>query len=168
MADDARPVPESSDALHSAINAKSREGAPTFFKLEAQLPVEGRTNLPMASSENMWVVLKTYASGGENELHAHPNEDHTFFILQGSARFYGPKGEEKEIGAGEGVLLPRGTFYWFQTTSKEPMVMLRVGSSTAGGDRFDRIDVEGRKMAGDDPRNKQTRLVLSDAWYGRP
>jgi hypothetical protein len=26
----------------------------------------------------MWVVLKTYAADGENGLHAHPNEDHTF------------------------------------------------------------------------------------------
>ena len=167
MADDARAIPETSDALHAAIDAKARDGVPSFFKLEAQLPVDGRTNIPMATSQNMWVVLKTYASGGENELHAHPNEDHTFVILQGSAGFYGPNGEEKVIGAGEGVLLPRGTFYWFHTTSEEPMVLLRVGSSSTDGDRFDRIDHEGKTMAGDDPRNKQRPLVLSDRWYGR-
>ena len=167
MADDARAIPETSDDLHAAIEARSRDGAPSFFKLEAQLPLDGRTNIPMATSANMWVVLKTYASGGENELHAHPNEDHTFVILQGAARFYGPKGEEKVIGAGEGVLLPRGTFYWFQTVSKEPMVLLRVGSSSADGDRFERIDSEGAIMPGDDPRNKKRPLVMSDRWYGR-
>ncbi len=167
MADDARAIPESSDDLHNAINAQARDGVPSFFKLEARLPLDGRTNIPMAASENMWVVLKTYASGGENELHAHPNEDHTFVILRGAARFYGPKGEEKVIGVGEGVLLPRGTFYWFQTVSKEPMVLLRVGSSSADGDRFDRIDIDGVTMPGEDPRNKKRPLVLSDRWYGR-
>jgi mannose-6-phosphate isomerase-like protein (cupin superfamily) len=167
MADDARAIPETSEALHTAIEARSRDGAPTFFKLEARLPLDGRANLPMATSANMWVVLKTYASGGENELHAHPNEDHTFVILQGAARFFGPGGEEKVIGAGEGVLLPRGTFYWFQTTSVEPMVLLRVGSSSAEGDRFERVDVYGETMQGDDPRNKKKPLILSDRWYGR-
>lgn len=167
MADDARAIPETSNALHEAIDARTRDGVPSFFRLEAQLPLDGRTNIPMASSQNMWVVLKTYASGGENELHAHPNEDHTFVILQGSARFYGPAGEEKVIGAGEGVLLPRGTFYWFQTISAEPMVLLRVGSATAAGDRYGRIDIKGEAMPGDDPANKQRPLVLSDKWYGR-
>ena len=76
-------------------------------------------------------------------------------------------GEEKVIGAGEGVLLPRGTFYWVQTVSKEPMVLLRVGSSSAEGDRFARIDSEGAIMPGDDPRNKKRPLVMSDRWYGR-
>jgi quercetin dioxygenase-like cupin family protein len=37
----------------------------------------------------MWVVLKTYAADGENGLHAHPSEDHTFVVLQGEAPFMG-------------------------------------------------------------------------------
>lgn len=82
MADDAT-IATSSQNLHDAINARIKRGVPTFFKLEAQLPTQGRTNIPLASSQTMWVVLKTYASGGENELHAHPHEDHTFVILQG-------------------------------------------------------------------------------------
>ena len=61
------------------VKAKAQivEGKPTFFKLEAQLPQQGRTDTPVAASEKMWVVLKTYAVAGENGLHAHPNEDHT-------------------------------------------------------------------------------------------
>jgi hypothetical protein len=31
----------------------------------------------------MWVALKTYAAYDENGLHAHPNENHTFVVLQG-------------------------------------------------------------------------------------
>ena len=43
----------------------------------------------MAASDKMWVVLKIYAADGENGLHPHPNEDHTFVVLQGEAKFYG-------------------------------------------------------------------------------
>ena len=35
-------------------------------------------------------LIKVYASGGENTLHAHNNEDHMFVILQGTAIFHGP------------------------------------------------------------------------------
>ena len=47
----------------------------------------------MAASDKMWVVLKIYAADGENGLHPHPNEDHTLVVLQGEAKFYGPKHE---------------------------------------------------------------------------
>ena len=158
---------ESSQALHETIKARIKHGQPTFFALEAQLPTQGRTNIPMAASDNMWVVLKTYASGGENELHAHPHEDHTFVLLQGRAKFHGPAGETKIIGPNEGVLLPHGTFYWFHVCSEEPLVMVRIGAGDGAGDRFGRIDSDGKTMEGDDPRNKQVPVVMSDAWYGR-
>ena len=162
-------IPKSSQALHDALDANIRKGVqPQFFKLEAQLPTQGRTNIPMAASKCMTVVLKTYASGGENELHSHPEEDHTFVILQGKAKFYGPNEETKIIGEGEGVLLPPGSFYWSHVTSDEPLVMLRVGAAAGEGkDRYRRIDIDGNIMTGDDPRNKQVELHLSDAWYGR-
>ena len=66
--------------------------------MEAQLPQQGRTDTALAASEKMWVVLKTYAAHGENGLHAHPNEDHTFVVLQGEATFYGPNDETRRIG----------------------------------------------------------------------
>jgi hypothetical protein len=31
--------------------------------------------------------VKTYAADGENRLHAHPNEGHTFVVRQGEATF---------------------------------------------------------------------------------
>jgi mannose-6-phosphate isomerase-like protein (cupin superfamily) len=165
--DQTAAIAKSSQHLHDTIDAQAQDGVPSFFKLDAQLPIQGRTNIPMAASQSMWVVLKTYASGGENELHAHPHEDHTFVILQGAAKFFGPGKEERTIRVGEGVLLPRGTFYWFHATGDEPLVMLRIGAASGEGDRFGRIDIHGGVMQGDDPANKQVPLVLSDQWYGR-
>src|SRR5437899_12471238 len=78
-------VARSPEDLRSKIKAQIVEGEPAFFKLEAQLPEQGRTDTPVAASDKMWVVLKTYAADGENGLHAHPNEDHTFVVLQGES-----------------------------------------------------------------------------------
>ncbi len=167
MDDKAGGFAAGSHALHEAIETVIKRGQPAFFDLAAQLPSRGRTNIPKAASDSMWVVLKTYASGGENELHSHPHEDHTFIVLQGNAKFFGPAGEEKIIGLNEGVLLPHGTFYWFQACGDVPLVMARIGASAGAGDRFARIGADGAPMAGDDPRNKEEPAVLSDAWYGR-
>ena len=55
----------------------------------------------------MWAVLKVYASGGENELHAHPQEDHAFIVLQGRAAFFGPNDEAVTLQPVEDCLHPR-------------------------------------------------------------
>ena len=68
---------------------------PQFFSMRTQLVTDGRSVNPLAETENLWAWIKVYASGGENTLHAHNNEDHMFVILQGTAIFHGPNDEEK-------------------------------------------------------------------------
>jgi mannose-6-phosphate isomerase-like protein (cupin superfamily) len=159
-------VAQSSEDLRAKVAAQVIDAKPSFFKLEAQLPKQGRTDTPVAASEKMWVVLKTYAADGENGLHAHPNEDHTFVVLQGEAIFYGPNDEEKVIGKNEGVLLPHGTFYWFKAKGDEPLVMIRIGSAAFDGvDRHGRIHPDGSEMRGDSVENKQVPVIMSDDWF---
>ena len=142
------------------------DAKPTFFKLEARLPQQGRSDTPVAASDRMGVVLKTYAADGENALHAHPNEDHAFVVLQGEATFYGPNDETRTIGKNEGVLLPHGTFYWFKATGEEPLVMVRIGAAAYDGvDRRGRISPDGSEMRGDSVENKQVELIMSDRWF---
>ena len=83
--------------------AKATGKKPAFFKMRAQLLEKGRTNTALARTENMWATLKVYASGGENGLHTHPNEDHTFIVLQGSARYYDADGGHTDIGRHEEI-----------------------------------------------------------------
>ena len=89
---------------------------PTLFNMKAQMLEQGRTDTVLAATEDLSVRLKVYASGGENELHAHPTEDHVFVILQGSARFHGPDGETQDVEANQGFLMPRGVLYRFHAT----------------------------------------------------
>jgi len=157
----------STEHLEASLKARIRPGQPSFFTLGARLPTQGRTDTPVAATENMWVVLKTYAADGENELHAHTNEDHVFVVMQGRAKFRGPNGETKVIGQHEGVMLPMGAMYWFSAEGEEPLVMLRVGcASNDNPDRFARIGGDGKPLDGFSAGNKQVELKLSDAWYG--
>ena len=104
---------------------------PSFFRMRAQLLDAGNTETPLAVGEHLWLKIKVNARGGENQLHAHPYQDHSFIVLAGRARFHGPRGEEKELGPNDGIFLPKGCFYWFETISEEPMVLLRVGATVA-------------------------------------
>lgn len=102
------------------FSAISKAGNPKFFKLRAQLLDDGRDIVPLAETDNLWTWIKVYASGGENVLHSHENEDHMFIVLHGRARFYGPNKEEKELGRNEGLMLPAGTYYYFNSCAEEP------------------------------------------------
>src|SRR5258708_33486984 len=90
----------------------------SFFKMRARLLDKGRPNTLMAKTDNMWATLKVYASGGENGLHTHPNEDHTFLVLQGKARYYDADGGHTDVGKHEGIMLPAGAYYWFEAVSQ--------------------------------------------------
>jgi mannose-6-phosphate isomerase-like protein (cupin superfamily) len=105
---------------------------PAFFKLRAQMLKQGRSNQTVAKTDHLQLNLKVYAGGGENGLHNHSDEDHVHLILQGSAVFYGPRGEERHCGRYEGILLPKDCFYRFQATSEEPLVLLRMSAKVPG------------------------------------
>lgn len=138
---------------------------PQFFKLRAQMLKQGRTNQTVADTGNMWVNLKVYAGGGENGLHNHTNQDHFHMVLQGSACFYGPRGEEKHIGPYEGVMLPAGSFYRFQATSDEPLVLLRVGAWTDRTVDHPRFNVYGEPLPADSKENGKVEVIPIEGKY---
>ena len=115
----------------------------------------------------MWATLKVYASGGENELHAHTNEDHVFFVLQGGATFHGPGGATVTLGRNEGIMLPRGTVYSFVAEEAEPLVLLRVGCVVdAAQNAWSRIGEDGRKLTGTDAANKaEPTIFYTDRFF---
>jgi len=149
-----------------AISCFEKRTKPTFFQARAQLPEQGRTNIVLGATRTLSVVLKTYASGGENELHAHTNEDHMFYILQGSATFHGPNGETRVVRQNEGIVLPCGSFYSFVADENEPLVMLRVGTAIdPSADPLTRVGIDNLPLDGFSEANKEVPLVLSDAWF---
>lgn len=140
---------------------------PSFFNMRSPLLKQGRDAVSLPSSENLWMKVKVYASGGENGLHMHPYQDHSFVILQGSARFHGPKGEERELKRHEGIFLPAGSFYWFEATSQENLVLLRIGALT--GDRHKnrdyRVNTNGEWVDPKSEENKTVQVIVDEGKY---
>ena len=155
------PLLATEDDWRSEMNRLAAIGGPKFFHMRARLPVVGRTNQMLAASRHMNVVLKTYASGGENELHAHAQEDHLFVILQGAAVFFGPNGETHRVVRNDCVLLPANTFYRFHAEELEPLVLLRIGAAVdSAQDVLARIDTDGKPFGGYTAKNKEVPCEL--------
>lgn len=146
------------------------------YRLRTQLLKKGRSHRILASSRNaeraMNVAIKCYAEGGENEFHAHAQEDHTFVVLQGGAVFYQPDQPPQKLGHNEGILIPAGAFYKFEAVSGEPLVLLRVGNAwqpVAGAvvaENSRRLGKDGALLQGHSAANKHEDPVAIDgAWY---
>ena len=136
-----------------------------FFKLRTPLLSKGRLDTELTRTETMRVWMKCYAEGGENVLHAHPSEDHIFVILQGQARFHDKDGNERVVGRNEGIMLPHGCYYYFESCGDEPLVMLRVGAYVEPP-KAARISLDGHVIAGDSAENKhEAPVAIEGAFY---
>lgn len=168
MNDIAFPQPSmTAQAIADDQIAATNNDAPTTFSLKAQMLDQGRTDTVLAATEDLSVRLKVYASGGENELHSHVDEDHVFVLLQGSARFYGPEGETVDLGPNQGMMMPKGMFYRFNATSTdECLVMLRIGTPNFQKQaKEDRMGMDGKPLVGDSKENRTQPVVFKDGVF---
>lgn len=119
------------------------------FKLRIQLLDEGSRSDMLSDTGNLKIKIRCYAAGGgENAMHAHHNQDHSFIVLQGQARFYGPQGEVRDLARNDGIMLPSGCYYCFENSGTEPLVVLRIESITKdGGDPNVRLGMHGQQIA---------------------
>ena len=86
-----------------------------------------KKTLNVCSSDLMKVQMQIVKDGGENNLHTHTGDDAFWYVVNGAVKFYGEG--DKLIGEyrkGEGILIPRGFKYWFESGSKDPLEILRV------------------------------------------
>ena len=120
-----------------------------IFSLKTPLLSAGQTNTPVAGTDLLKVRVKVYAEGGENALHAHFDEDHSFIILQGQATFHDDAGNENVVNKFEGIMLPKGAYYYFQSTGNENLVLVRVGAGRKSRDEF-RLGSEGRPLTAEE------------------
>jgi mannose-6-phosphate isomerase-like protein (cupin superfamily) len=110
--------------------AIAETGTLDVFTLRTPLLSSGRKDRLLSETDDLWLHVKVYASGGENNLHRHPTEDHAFVVLSGQATFYDRDETPTVVGPFHGVMLPKGTFYHFCSSAEEPLVMLRIGTGT--------------------------------------
>jgi mannose-6-phosphate isomerase-like protein (cupin superfamily) len=108
--------------------------------------------------------VQVLRGGGETHLHAHPHLDGFWFILKGRARFHGENDLIGDVGPNEGVLLPRGTKYWFEAVGPEPLQVLQIevpdAPKTMDEVRADRVDY-GEAKSGATTEHLEARPVQS-------
>ena len=137
------------------------------YSMKVPLLTSGRTNQVLARTDTVEVRAKVYAEGGENGLHCHTDEDHTFFVLDGQATFSGPDEQTTVVGRYEGILIPAGAFYRFQSTGDTNLVLLRFGADLPVPEgTTPRLGIDGTPLEGKDPRNKQVPPEFSGATFG--
>jgi quercetin dioxygenase-like cupin family protein len=96
----------------------------------------GNGDIVLPGSEQLSGVVKRYDVGGENRMHTHPTEDHTFYVLQGQGTFhFEDDGNVVVVNQFDAVFLPKGAAYWFESTGKDKLIILRTGTQT-GSDRI--------------------------------
>ena len=138
------------------------------FDLKAPYLSQGRYDRTLAQTDHMWLRVKVYAEGGENALHTHTTQDHSFVVLEGQATFMDEKDNARVVNKYEGIMLPAGAFYWFKSSGDINLVMLRCAALIAeqsGGD--DRVKTDGSPIPGDSADNKQVeRIPIPGKFFG--
>ena len=113
----------------------------------------------LARTDRAFFAVQLVREGGENNLHSHAHVDGFWFVLSGRARFY-TTGDElvKECGPLEGVLVPRGYPYWFESCGEEELEILQFEASdiVLGQPNEDRTDHAPQKAWMDFGSNKQS------------
>ena len=122
-----------------AVNAPPKA---QVFSLKTPLLSEGRSNLQVAATDLLKLRVKVYAEGGENGLHKHNDEDHAFVVLQGQATFHDENDTPTVVNRYEGIMLPKGAYYYFQSSGDENLVLLRVGAGREADGNF-RVGTNG-------------------------
>jgi mannose-6-phosphate isomerase-like protein (cupin superfamily) len=113
----------------AAARAKENETPKAqLFSLKTPYMKQGRVTQLVAETPNMWIHTKINAEGGENEIHAHRDEDHSFIVLEGEMSVFDEKGNEIRVKPYQGILLPKGAYYRYLNTGKGNLVVLRIGA----------------------------------------
>ena len=149
----------------SSATATAAKPEATFFSLKTPLLAQGRFDNRVARTDLMTMIVKVYASGGENAMHQHLTEDHSFIVLEGQATFHiGTDDNIHVCNKYEGVMLPKGACYWFQSSAPENLVMLRAGASTSWP-KDDRAFPDGRPFEGHSVENKREEMIPLSGRY---
>ena len=90
-------------------------------------PGRGKGSVSLCRTDIVSVGVQAVKVGGETNLHAHPGSDGIWLVLSGRARFYEDKDVvTAELGKHEGILIPHGVKYWFESASEEPLEIMHI------------------------------------------
>lgn len=103
-----------------------REG-PRAFKYVKPALDHMKHVVTLARTDRMLAGVQVLKEGGENNLHSHSSLDGFWMVLKGRVKFHGENDVLLgEFGPLEGILIPRGVQYGFESSSEEDLELLQV------------------------------------------
>ncbi len=134
----------------SVSESEGRSPASTVktFRYEKPATVDGdKMIIELAGSDIIRGRVQVVRKGGENNLHSHDGMDGFWMVLSGRVRFYGP-GDEVigEFGQHEGILIPRGSSYWFESADEGQDLELLQMAGFEKGTKVRRVDVDPQRI----------------------
>jgi mannose-6-phosphate isomerase-like protein (cupin superfamily) len=138
------------------------------FSLRTPYMKQGRITQLVAETENMWIHTKINYEGGENEIHCHLDEDHSFIVLEGQMSVFDEKGNEQKIEKHQGIMIPKGAYYRYLNTGKDNLVVLRIGAGIKGkpqGGVEMRVRPDGKPLLADSAENKTIPPVEDTRYF---
>ena len=138
------------------------------FSLRTPYMKQGRVTQLVAETENLWIHTKINYEGGENEIHCHLDEDHSFIVLEGQMSVFDERGNEQKIEKYQGIMIPKGAYYRYLNTGTENLVVLRVGAGIKGkpqGGVDMRVRPDGKPLIADSAENKTVPPVEDTRYF---
>jgi oxalate decarboxylase/phosphoglucose isomerase-like protein (cupin superfamily) len=123
--------PETRDLLKSKFSfAQLPQYKAELQEFRYSKPEQGdrkKTIARLFTSDLMCGFIQVIKEGGETTLHSHAAMDGLWMVLSGRARFYSEgNAVVGEFGPLEGVYVPRGVKYSFESVADEPLQLLQV------------------------------------------
>jgi mannose-6-phosphate isomerase-like protein (cupin superfamily) len=129
---------------------------------------QGRITQLVAETENMWIHTKINYEGGENEIHCHLDEDHSFIVLEGQMSVFDENGNEIKVEKHQGVMIPKGAYYRYLNTGSENLVVIRVGAGIKGkaqGGTDMRVRPDGKPLLANSSENKTVTPIEDTRFF---
>lgn len=121
-----KPVAGTAEALTQESEGRTLTASVFGYSTPTDL-AKPKGIVPLCRSDIVYSTVQVLKSGGENNLHAHPAQDGIWIVLKGRARFYGKDDALlADLGPLQGIHLPRGFFYWFESSSPEMLELLQI------------------------------------------
>jgi mannose-6-phosphate isomerase-like protein (cupin superfamily) len=89
---------------------------------------KGKAYVKLVKSDLMQAEMQILTEGGENNMHSNPATDGFWWVVRGRARFYDEDDQPTEIGAEQGIFVPRGVPYWFEKAGEDTLHLLHVSA----------------------------------------
>jgi len=129
------------------------------YNLRTPYLTQGRTTDLRARTALMTVMVKVYAAGGEYAMQCHTTEDHTFIVVEGQATFRVDSEDNiRVVNQWEGIMLPKGVYYRFESSGDRNLVLIRAGATPIGM-KNERLGLDGKPLPSDSKENGRVERI---------